>query len=751
MAARRRAQGAGSPAPRLEFFARCAGGFEEVLGEELRALRMRRVRPQVGGVIFFGELVDGYRACLWSRVATRVQLVLARVAASDADALYEGVRGIAWERHVPPEATIAVDARGTNGELRNTAFTAQKVKDALCDRLRELRGKRPDVDPRQPDLAINVAVHPRKATVYLNLSGDSLHRRGYRQPGVQTAAPLKETLAAGVLLAAGWPEWAEAGGVLVDPLCGSGTFAVEGALIAAHVAPGLLRRRWGFMGWVQHDQALWERVLDAAHAERRGADEVSARILAGDIDRGAVEVARANAGRAGVSELVRFAVEDAAQLARRLRSVPDAAAVPGLLVANPPYGERLLTKRELPAAYAALAAALDAVPAGWTAATITPDAGLDTALGLVPTRTIACYNGPIKTWVRLYETGLASRLSHEVVSLSGQARSVAISERNSVQFAARLRKVARERGRWARRQGVGCYRVYDADLPDYALSIDLYQGVGPDAGRRVAVVEEHRRPSSVDPQRAARRLADAAALAGALLDLHADDLVIRAWDEGRAQGRPEGERRLLTVEEGGCRLSIDLARSETALPLAQRGVRDRAAAHAEGTRVAALFASSGPALVRAIVAGAREAVLVDGSADWLDGVRRILRESGVADGSARLAQADPRAWLDHARKAGERYDLVLCVAPAWLPAAQGGAPWQAARDLPALAASAVAVLEAGGTLLVSCEDVEADLDARALKAQGCSVEEVSERVVTHDFERSRRSFRCWIVTNPAKA
>lgn len=172
-----------------EYFARCAGGFEQVLADELRGLRMRRVRPLKGGVAFFGELADGYRACLWSRVATRIQLVLARVDAADADELYQAAADLAWEQHVRPGATIAVDAHGRNDHLVNSRFVALKVKDAICDRLRTARGARPDVDPRDPDLAIDVALHQQRATLYLNLSGASLHRRGYRADGVQTEAP----------------------------------------------------------------------------------------------------------------------------------------------------------------------------------------------------------------------------------------------------------------------------------------------------------------------------------------------------------------------------------------------------------------------------------------------------------------------------------------------------------------------------------------------------------------------------------
>ncbi|MEE0027469.1 MAG: THUMP domain-containing protein, partial [Atopobiaceae bacterium] len=301
----------------LELFARCASGFEKILADELKGLGMRRVRPLKGGVAFFGQLKDAYRACLWSRVATRVQLVITRVPAKTADTLYDAVAAFAWEDHIPSGATVAVDAHGQNEALRNTKFTALKVKDAVCDRLRRVRGARPNVDAHDPDFSLNVALHAQKATLYLNLSGPSLHRRGYREDGVQTEAPLKETLAAGLLLAADWPATARQGGVLVDPMCGSGTLAVEGALMATNRAPGLLRERWGFEGWALHDAERWGRVLTSAYEAID--DTADALVLAGDIDASAVNIARQNVRRAGVESVVRLFVDDAARLGRHLR------------------------------------------------------------------------------------------------------------------------------------------------------------------------------------------------------------------------------------------------------------------------------------------------------------------------------------------------------------------------------------------------------------------------------------------------
>ena len=742
-----------------EFFARCAGGFEQVLAQELRALGARRVRPLKGGVSFFGKLADGYRACLWSRVATRIQLVLARVPAADADELYRGALAVEWERHVPSGATIAVDAHGENPQLRNTQFSALRVKDALCDRLRDARGWRPDVDARDPGVAIDVAVHQQKATLYLNLSGTSLHRRGYREDGVQTEAPLKETLAAGLLLAADWPALAQKGAMLIDPMCGSGTLAIEAAMIARDIAPGIFRESWGFDSWAQHDRALWEDLLTDAYA-RRAVASSGLRVLAGDLDERAIDIARENVRRAGVEDTVRLFVDDAARLSRHLGPLRNRAMPAGLLVANPPYGERLLGEASLPDVYAALSTAVESLPQAWGVALITPDASVDTALGRIPAKTIDCYNGPIRTWVRVYETTGEAPLTHEVVSLAGVQRRVVISEANSAQFAARLRKVARERARWARREGVSCYRVYDCDLPDYALSVDLWQGsvlesdTGTSSGEpeRFLVVEERPRRASVDTQRAARRFADAVVLAAALLDVSAGNIVRKPWKDHRASARRRSDsshHMPVLVAEHGYEFVVDLAADQAStLPLYLRGVRAEAAALASGSgQTAALFAESAAAAVAMLGGGAQGVTLVDGAQERLEAARESLRRNGFRDKRSRGVRAEVRSWLRTEERNHHRYDLVLCVAPEWLSSrdAGGKADWDLQRDHAELLLAASKLLSATGAILFAFAEGDCKPDIGALKAAKLECEDASGRVLPHDFERSRTKPCCLII------
>lgn len=654
----------------MEMFARCGRGFEQVLAQELRGLGMRRVRPLVGAVSFTGGLRDAYRACLWSRVATRVQVVVGRVRATDADAFYEGVRGIAWEGVVRRGATVAVRAHGTNAALRNTQFTALKAKDALCDRLRERWGDRPDVDAHDPDASIDVALHEARATVCLNVSGSSLHRRGYREDGVQTAAPLKETLAAGMLLAAGWDKLAKDGGVLVDPMCGSGTIAVEAALIACDLAPGLLRSRWGFEGWSSHDEAVWQEVLSDAVSRAEAGRACAASslcVLAGDADKDALAVARDNVRRAGVASCVQLFVDDAARLGRHLRGVAKRGIRDGMLVTNPPYGERLGSRDDLPATNAALAEAVQALPRGWQVAILTPDVGVDSALGRVPSHVLACNNGPIDVCVRHYDTQ-AERRVLEVTSLAGRQRQVPIADAHSPQFAARLRKVAREQTRRTRREDVAGLRVYDGELPEFRLCVDAYDGAGRDEGVRYAVVEERRRPARVDDDDATRRLADARAIVSAVLEVPPANVLVRPWRRGDGTGRDHARREagghqavMLEVCEDGLSFRIDLAgRPDTGLSPALRDVRRRVGGLAANRDVLCLGDAVMACAVHAAGVGARRTTSVVEYPDRADWLRDSLRRNGFADKGHRVECSDVAAWVRRAVGDGRTFDVVIC-------------------------------------------------------------------------------------------
>ena len=372
----------------MRFFATAAKGLEPLVAEELKALGIREVKEARGGAGFEGSLMDGYRACLWLRTANRVLLPLARFPARDAETLYAAVRRMPWEQDLTPDGTLAVDFTGGSEAITHTQFGAQKVKDAIVDRFRERSGRRPSVDRTRPDLLVNVHLHRDLATVSLDLSGDSLHMRGYRSESV--TAPLKENLAAALLLKCGWPEIAKAGGSFVDPLCGSGTLVIEAAMVAGDVAPGLARDYWGFTGWLKHEPRLWEELLKEARERQNAARGQGPVILGMDHDAKAVLASQKNARVAGVAPAVRFE-----HRALEQNALPSTLP-PGLVVTNPPYGERLGEAAELGPLYKCLGDWLKRDCLHWKAGVITDSAELGKAIGLRARKINAFYNGALE-------------------------------------------------------------------------------------------------------------------------------------------------------------------------------------------------------------------------------------------------------------------------------------------------------------------------------------------------------------------
>jgi len=790
----------------FEYFAPCPRGTESLLADELRALKCRSVRPLRSGVSFGGPLKSGYRALLWSRLASRVLLTLARVPAGTADELYEAVRALPWEDHIKPDGTLSVDATGMNDALRNTQFTGVRVKDAVADRFIASHGIRPSVDTSDPDVRINVVIREQKATISIDLSGDALHRRGYREPGVQTEAPMKETLAAAMLAASGWSDIFSAGGAFIDPLCGSGTLAIEAALMAGDIAPGLTRRRWGFSRWLGHDAELWADLIDEAADRREAGLATLVPILASDADARAVDIARSCVRRAGldghialdVCELVDVHTPDAAP-ADDADGAAEPSAIPGLVAINPPYGERLQARAGIGVLYAQLSQKLRAEFGGWTLAVITPDESIGGALGWEPLETIEAYNGRILSPIRVFHVS-DERVEAPRVALSpsgvpygvtavvpnahdgsqaaaggtGSAGSASVGtnpaaaaaagtpapapyippplvlEPAAEVFANRLRKMAKHTEKWARKAGVSCYRVYDADLPDYAVAIDVYNGAGPNEGDRWVHVSEYAAPATIDPDRAERRLDDVLAVVPSVLDVEPRDIFLktRQRQRGTTQYTRVSRHNVVgVVAESGLLFEVNFSDYlDTGLFLDHRMTRGWIGELAKDTRFLNLFAYTGTASVHAAAGGARETTTVDLSATYLAWAERNMVRNGLGGSAHRRLQFDVLQWIEAAGgNPNDRYDLIFCDPPTFSNSKRMNDTWDVQRDHVPLIMRTAQLLTPSGTLVFSCNRRKFQLDTEALAEAKLVCRDVTARTIPRDFESRPGVHVCWTI------
>jgi 23S rRNA (guanine2445-N2)-methyltransferase / 23S rRNA (guanine2069-N7)-methyltransferase len=703
------------------YFVTAPSGLAELVAEELRELGARAVRVDSGGVGVRGPLAFGYRICLWSRCASRVLLGLAELVAENADALHREVRALPWEEHLDPDRTFAVSVVGTGAGVHNTKFGAQRVKDAIVDRFRERIGRRPSVDLEQPDVRVVVRLHGRGVGVHLDLAGQSLHRRGWRSSA--GPAPLKENLAAALLRRAGWPEISRGGGPLVDPMCGAGTLVIEAATLAADIAPALGRSRFGFEGWLGHEPRTWSEVADEARerAERGRARELPV-IVGLDQDPAMLEHARRNAAAAGVEGMVSLScerIEDLSAQSLGLRAAASASEHGALVVANPPHGERLGSKLEARHAHAQLGRAIGRELEGWRAAILTTDDDLPHALGWVPQRRDAVFNGPIPS---LMLTGLVGRCDPDP----------AVSP-----FANRLRKNLRTIGRWAKRHDVECHRIYDGDIPEYNAAVDRY-------GRWVHV-QEYAPPPSVDPDQAAMRLHEIVAGVVAVFDVPSEDVFVK--QRRRHKGKEQYERRgpggpQQRVTEGDLCFWINLSDYlDTGLFLDHRITRGKLREWASGRRFLNLFAYTGTATAYAAAGGARTTTSVDLSNTYLEWARRNLELNGLEGPQHRFVQADVRRWVERCR---DTFDLVFVDPPTYSTSKRMEGDFDVQRDHRGLLESAMRLLAKGGTLVFSTNARRFVLDA-ALERK-FRVEDWTDRTIPEDFARTPTAHRVWCLS-----
>lgn len=362
------------------YFATCARGIEPVLADELRGLGARDVEVGRGGVAFAGPRDLLYRANLWLRTAVRVLMPVLRATVTSPDELYEAVRTIDWSQYLTPDHTLAVDCNVRDSAITHSLFAAQRTKDAICDSFIEREGRRPSVDLERPMLGLNLHIYKDEAILSLDSSGDSLHKRGYRP--VLTKAPLNEALAAALILRSGWNPATP----FADPMCGSGVLPIEACWLALRRPPGLTRKHFGFMGWMDFDVRLWTALRDEA---RRGVGKrLEAAIVGSDIRSDVVRAATANARAAGVGNLLAFDVKD-------VRDFRPPEGPPGTLICNPPYGERIGEEKELRPVYRALGKTIQEQCAGWTAWVFTGNAALARQIGIEPAESVPFFNGKI--------------------------------------------------------------------------------------------------------------------------------------------------------------------------------------------------------------------------------------------------------------------------------------------------------------------------------------------------------------------
>ncbi|WP_299659155.1 bifunctional 23S rRNA (guanine(2069)-N(7))-methyltransferase RlmK/23S rRNA (guanine(2445)-N(2))-methyltransferase RlmL [uncultured Psychromonas sp.] len=760
----------------FSYFIPTAKGLAPLLEVELKELGIENTKQIAGGVSFDGSLEQGYQVCLWSRFASRVLLKLSEFKVIDPMDLYLGCSNIPWESHFDVDKTFSIDFSGSNDEIRNTQFGALKIKDAIVDRFRKKFDERPNVEKRDADIRFNGRLYKDKASIYIDLSGSPLHLRGYRT--IAGEAPLRETLAAGIVKRSGWE-----GEALLDPMCGSGTLIIEAAMMSLNIAPGSLRETFGFEHWKKHDAETWKTLKTTAQVyAKRAVKDCTTRFYASDLSKDMISIARQNAQRAGVAELIEFSVQDAKKV------LPPEELSTGLVISNPPYGERLGGFSDTISLYTELGHHFKEAFAGWNLSMFAMDTELLSCLGMRAARSYKFFNGPIECVLKNYrispkrvvegaaiveeaakpvkqpkqgkqtktaevvykestddnpwgtitptqEFPMAEESESEIVFKAVKQIKPAIYAED---FANRLLKNMKRLDKWAKREDIQCYRLYDADLPEYNVAIDRYN--------EYLIIQEYRAPKEIDAQKVRRRFLDIVSTTRYLLDLTDDQLIIKVRErqKGRQQyEKLDSKKQRLVVQEGPAKLIVNLQDYlDTGLFLDHRPTRLRIGNMAKGKDFLNLFCYTATASVHAALGGAKSTTSVDMSNTYLNWGQENFTENGI-QGKHEFIQQDCIKWLQHAH---EMYDLIFIDPPTFSNSKRMSDVFDVQDDHVALLTSASERVNPNGEIIFSNNKRGFKLDIEAIKALGFYVKDISKASIPEDFKGNDKIHQCWLLT-----
>jgi 23S rRNA (guanine2445-N2)-methyltransferase / 23S rRNA (guanine2069-N7)-methyltransferase len=704
------------PTMNYSLFVSCPKGLEYLLEEEMKALGLHVTRVSHQGVFGEAELAVIYHLCLWTRLANRIQLILFSGEVLNEQTLYQLANQFPWQTVFTADKTLAIEFHGLSTHIRNSMYGAQVIKDGIVDHFRQFKGLRPNIERDNPDIRIHAHLKNAELTVSLDLSGYSLHQRGYRSQAGE--APLKENVAAAMLIRAKWPQLVNEGYALHDPFCGSGTLVIEAAMMAGQIAPGLLRHDQAIIHWVQHQPSLWEKIREQALLLVK---PIKLKLRGTDNNQKMIDIALANAERAGVLPLVEFErleLEDCRPAHEK-----------GLVITNPPYGERLGDATQLNPLYHQLGSTLHAHFQGWHAAFLTSNPLLAKATGLRASKFYTLFNGALECKLYCLSLDADNQLKNkEDGNLSAGAQ----------MLANRLKKNLSHLQKWAKRNQISCFRVYDADLPEYAYAIDIYNDH--------AVLQEYAAPAEIAAHKVERRSLDVIQIVPAALGISSDNLVIkqRKQQKGTNQYQKMNQtRKTMTVVEGGAKLKVNLYDYlDTGLFLDHRPLRMRFAQLAPGTRFLNCFCYTATASVHAALAGALT-TNVDLSKTYLCWAEDNFKLNQLDFSRHQFIFFDCLEWLKISK---DRFDVIFLDPPSFSNSKRMTENLDLQRDHESLIDAAMRLLAKNGVLYFSTNFRQFKLSPQI--SQSYKVQNISAETIDLDFKRSKRIHQCYMIKMP---
>ena len=702
-------------------YASCPKHLELLLKDELIELGAEDVAEKLSGVVFYATPEVLMRSLLWSRLANRILVMINQIKVNTSDELYDAIYATDWldQVNIVPN-TLAINFKGTNQELRNTQYSSQVVKDAICDRIRETSETRPDVVKTNADLSVSVVLKQGQALVYQDISGRSLHLRGYRQ--TLTKAPLKENLAAAVLIRANWPKLSKENYNLIDPMCGSGTFLTEGFLMACDIAPGLTNPQYSVETWKNYNEDTWNELLYEAKTRMvAGIDEFKGQIIGADHHKDSVKITEEHAYQLNAEDKIQCQYKNFDNF-----NVP---ATNNLIVCNPPYGVRL--KKNVDATWRQLGE--------WMANKVANTASVSKAaimthaknqgfmLGFRATKSWKLMNGDLDITLITFDIAGTTKLN------APEGQSHAIPE-TAQMVANRIKKNLSKLKKWISKEEIKAYRVYDADIPEYAVAIDVYNDH--------INIQEYKAPNTIPEKKTKKRLEDAVLGAQVALNIKNDKVHVKTRQKQSSNNQYEKrvvDSENLIIHEQDRKYIVNLEKYlDTGLFIDHRWIREYIQENSQDKALLNLFCYTGSVTVAAALGGASNTTSVDSSKTYLAWAKDNYRLNRMDIYNHKLIRSDV---LEYISSCNNKFDTIFVDPPTYSNSHSRETDWDLQRDHKQLLLACKRLLNQGGEIIFSNNYRKFLLDEDL--AHYFSITDLTHKSISPDFVKSKIKRVCY--------
>ena len=715
-----------------QFIATCATGLEYLLKDELTALGAEDAKEGLSQVAFDSDWAGVYNLLMWTRTASRIFYPIATFEAEDDEKLYQHASIIDWSQHLKSSSTFLINAQSYRSKLDHTQFISQRIKDAVVDYFKEQGEKRPDVEFEEPDVVIHCRIRHNKVTLSIDLAGFGLHHRGYRLEG--GGAPIKENLAAALLMRGGLTSSTPC---LYDPMCGSGTFLIEGAMMSLDIAPGIGRDYLGLFGWQQFNSELWAVVVEEASKRKQaGLTNCKQIFIGSDINPKAVRNAQMNISMAGFDKHITVHIGGLDQVEQL--DLPET----GLVMVNPPYSERLGERDEVRQLYFELGQLLKDKFLGWSASVLSPEKEFGHTLGIRAKKIYKFNNGSIACELlnlSLSEESFVKRMPDNIVEENFKEK---LSEQ-AIMLCNRIEKNRSKLKKFLKKEDITCYRIYDADLPEYNAAIDVYDGH--------LHIQEYRAPKSVDDKAATRRIKEIERVAAGVFQLPRNKVFTKQrrqqkgdWQyQAQTEFGKNTEKNFFTIIESGRKLRVNLTDYlDTGLFLDHRKTRELVASKSKGKNFLNLFCYTASVSVYAATAGAKSTCNVDMSRSYLEWGEKNFALNKINLNNHSFYREDCLEWLKDAVEQERKFDLIFLDPPTFSNSKKMSQDFDIQKDHIWLIDQCVSLLEVGGELVFSNNFQKFDMQVNSDVIK--TVKEITGQTHSLDFSRNNLH-RCWSI------